>query len=75
MAIDGGVVGYNAGVQRRPRASCRMKSLADGLPPEVAAQVHLSVRRVYVRLSSAYPLRGLFIQCQRKLLAQPLWCG
>ena len=42
---------------------------------KVAAQVHLSVRRVYVRLSSAYPLRGLFIQCQRKLLAQPLWCG
>ena len=46
-----------------------------GLAGTELAQVHLSVRRVYVRLSSAYPLRELFIQCQRKLLAQPLWCG
>ena len=42
---------------------------------KVAAQVRVSVRRVYVQLSSAYPLRELFAQCQRKLVAMPLWCG
>jgi hypothetical protein len=35
---------------------------------KVAAQVSVSVRRVYVRLSSAYPLAGLFRQCQQRLL-------
>lgn len=35
---------------------------------KVAAQVHVSVRRVYVQLSSAYPLRDLFARCQRRLM-------
>jgi len=34
---------------------------------KVAAQVTVSVRRVYVQLSSAYPWRGLFTLCQRRL--------
>lgn len=40
---------------------------------KVAAQVRVSVRRVYVQLSSAYPLQALFRLCQRRLmlLAQP----
>ena len=36
---------------------------------KVAAQVRLSVRRVYVQLSSAYPLEALFRLCQRRLMA------
>jgi len=36
---------------------------------KVAAQVTVSVRRVYVRLSSAYPWAGLFRLCQRRLMA------
>lgn len=36
---------------------------------KVAAAVRVSVRRVYVQLSSAYPLRELFGRCQRRLLA------
>ena len=36
---------------------------------KVAAQVRVSVRRVYVQLSSAYPLQGLFRLCQRRLRA------
>lgn len=36
---------------------------------KVAAQVSVSVRRVYVQLSSAYPLRELFALCHRRLLA------
>jgi hypothetical protein len=42
---------------------------------KVAAQVRVSVRRVYVQLSSAYPGQELFRQCQRRLAAWPLWCG
>lgn len=40
---------------------------------KVAAQVRVSVRRVYVQLSSAYPLQAVFRLCQRRLLqwAQP----
>lgn len=34
---------------------------------KVAAQVRVSVRRVYVQLSSAYPLQPLFRLCQRRL--------
>jgi hypothetical protein len=37
---------------------------------KVAAQVRVSVRRVYVQLSSAYPLQALFRRCQRQLLAR-----
>jgi hypothetical protein len=36
---------------------------------KVAAQVSVSVRRVSVRLSSAYPWAGLFRLCQRRLMA------
>lgn len=35
---------------------------------KVAAQVRVSVRRVYVQLCSAYPLQGLFRLCQRRLM-------
>ncbi len=35
---------------------------------KVAAQVTVSVRRVYVRLSSAYPWQALFRLCQRRLM-------
>lgn len=40
---------------------------------KVAAQVRVSVRRVYVQLSSAYPLQGLFGLCHRRLMRLPLW--
>jgi hypothetical protein len=36
---------------------------------KVAAQVTVSVRRVYVRLSSAYPWQALFRLCHRRLIA------
>lgn len=36
---------------------------------KVAAQVRVSVRRVYVQLSSAYPFQHLFRSCQRRLAA------
>jgi hypothetical protein len=36
---------------------------------KVAAQVRVSVRRVYVQLSSAYPLQELFRLCHRRLLS------
>jgi hypothetical protein len=36
---------------------------------KVAAQVSVSVRRVHVRLSSAYPWQALFRQCHRRLMA------
>jgi hypothetical protein len=35
---------------------------------KVAAQVRVSVRRVYVQLSSAYPLQKIFGLCQRRLM-------
>ena len=35
---------------------------------KVAAQVRVSVRRVYVQMSSAYPWRELFEECQRRLM-------
>jgi hypothetical protein len=35
---------------------------------KVAAQVSVSVRRVYVRLSSAYPWQALFRLCHRRLI-------
>ena len=40
---------------------------------KVAAQVKVSVRRVYVQLSSAFPLQNLFRLCQKRLsaLAEP----
>jgi hypothetical protein len=36
---------------------------------KVAGQVRVSVRRVYVQLSSAYPLQALFRLCHRRLMA------
>jgi hypothetical protein len=36
---------------------------------KVAAQVKVSVRRVYVQWSSAYPLQELFARCQQRLSA------
>jgi hypothetical protein len=36
---------------------------------KVAAQVSVSVRRVHVRLSSAYPWQALFRHCHRRLMA------
>lgn len=42
---------------------------------KVAAQVRLSVRRVYVQLSSAYPLQTLFGLCHRRLMALPAPSG
>jgi uncharacterized protein YqfA (UPF0365 family) len=36
---------------------------------KVAAQVRVSVRRVYVQLNSAYPWQDLFRLCHRRLLA------
>jgi hypothetical protein len=36
---------------------------------KVAAQVRVSVRRVYVQLSSAYPLQALFRLCHRRLMS------
>ena len=48
---------------RSTAGSVRLKLL------KVAAQVRVSVRRVYVRLSSAYPLQELFRLCHRRLMA------
>jgi hypothetical protein len=49
-------------LERATAGSLRLKLL------KVAAQVWVSVRRVYVQLSSAYPLQALFRLCQRRLL-------
>ncbi len=46
---------------RATAGSVRLKLL------KVAAQVRVSVRRVYVQLSSAYPLQPLFRLCHRRL--------
>ncbi len=40
---------------------------------KVAAQVKVSVRRVYVQLSSAYPMQEIFRLCHRRLMSLPLW--
>jgi hypothetical protein len=48
---------------RATAGSVRLKLL------KVAAQVHVSVRRVYVQLNSAYPWQELFRHCHRHLLA------
>lgn len=46
---------------RATAGSVRLKLL------KVAGQVRVSVRRVYVQLSSAYPLQSLFRRCQQRL--------
>ena len=48
---------------RATAGSVRLKLL------KVAGQVRVSVRRVYVQLSSAYPLQALFRLCHRRLMA------
>ena len=40
---------------------------------KVAAAVRVSVRRVYVQLSSAWPMQETFRLCHRRLMALPLW--
>jgi hypothetical protein len=42
---------------------------------KVAAQVRVSVRRIYVQLSSAYPLQALFRLCHRRLMRLALPSG
>jgi hypothetical protein len=49
-------------LERATAGSLRLKLL------KLAAQVRVSVRRVYVQLSSAYPLQELFRLCQRRLM-------
>jgi len=54
---------------RATAGSVRLKLL------KVAAVVRVSVRRVHVQLSSAYPLRLLFRLCQQRLLTCPSGSG
>jgi hypothetical protein len=54
---------------RATAGSLRLKLL------KVAAQVRVSVRRVYVQMSSAYPLQGLFRLCHQRLMALALPSG
>jgi hypothetical protein len=49
-------------LERATVGSVRLKLL------KVAAQVRVSVRRVYVQLSSAHPLQGLFRVCYERLM-------
>jgi hypothetical protein len=42
---------------------------------KVAAQVKVSVRRVYVQLSTAYPLQNLFRLCQQRLSQSVTFAG
>jgi hypothetical protein len=49
-------------LERATAGSLRLRLL------KVAAQVRVSVRRVYVQLSSAFPLQALFRLCHRRLM-------
>ena len=49
-------------LERATAGSLRVKLL------KVAAQVRVSVRRVYVQMSSAFPLQNIFRLCQRRLM-------
>lgn len=49
-------------LERATAGSLRLKLL------KVAAQVRVSVRRVYVQMSSAYPLQELFRLCHQRLM-------
>jgi len=60
---------YGTELAQATMGSVRLKLL------KVAAQVKVSVRRVYVQLSSAYPLQGLFGVCHQRLMGLPLWSG
>lgn len=50
-------------LERATAGSLRLRLL------KVAAQVRVSVRRIFVQLSSAYPLQDLFRLCHRRLMA------
>jgi hypothetical protein len=50
-------------LERATAGSLRLKLL------KIAAQVRVSVRRVYVQMSSAFPLQELFSRCHRRLMA------
>ena len=50
-------------LERATAGSLRLKLL------KIAAQVRISVRRVYVQLSSAFPLQELFRRCHQRLMA------
>ncbi len=56
-------------LERATAGSLRLKLL------KIAAQVSVSVRRVYVQLSSAYPLQQLFGLCHRRLMRLVLPAG
>jgi hypothetical protein len=58
---------YGSQLAQATVGSVRLKLL------KVAAQVTVSVRRVYVQLSSACPLQELFGLCHRRLMRLPLW--
>jgi hypothetical protein len=49
-------------LERATSGSLRLKLL------KIAAQVRVSVRRVYVQMSSAFPLREVFALCHRRLM-------
>ena len=49
-------------LERATAGSVRLKLL------KIAAQVRISVRRVYVQMSSAFPLREVFALCHRRLM-------
>jgi len=49
-------------LERATAGSLRIKLL------KIAAQVRVSVRRVYVQMCSAYPLQVLFRRCHRRLM-------
>src|SRR6266571_483483 len=49
-------------LERATAGSLRLKLL------KIAAQVRVSVRRVYVQMSSAFPLQALFGLCHRRLM-------
>jgi len=56
-------------LERATAGSLRLRLL------KVAAQVRVSVRRIYVQLSSAYPLQDLFRFCHRRLMELALPAG
>jgi hypothetical protein len=60
---------FGTELARATVGSVRLKLL------KVAAQVSVSVRRVYVQLSSAFPRQEIFRLCHRRLMGLPLWSG
>ena len=58
---------YGTELAAATMGSVRLKLL------KVAAAVKVSVRRVYVQLSSAYPMQEIFRLCHRRLMSLPLW--